>query len=148
MNGQEERLPEDDVDLLGDDRPAVQAERERDQVGVPVGQFHLGTLVALLDVLGDEGMESELRGNRPDERRRRVDEVHPVAGRRFPDSVAERLEPRQAALVAVAPVLDPEALRRFGRQGRVDRGVGRFGFRRHRRLQVRASEGGPRSAPA
>jgi hypothetical protein len=78
VDGQQERAPQDEVDLLGPDRGVV-GDGEGDEVDVLAGQLQLGALVALLDVLGDQGMEPQLGGDRGRELGRRVGQVHPVA---------------------------------------------------------------------
>jgi len=107
VNGEEERAAQDEVDLLGPDL-AVVGDGERDQVDVVAGQLQLRALVALLDVLGDQGVQAQLVRDGGGERRRRVRQVHPVARRRLADSVLEGLQAGQRSSAIRAPVLDPE----------------------------------------
>ena len=107
MGGEQEGPPQDEVDLIGADVGVV-GDGERDEVDVLPGQLQLRALVALLDVLGDQGMEPQLGRDGGRERGRWVDQVHPVTRRRLPDHVAQRVQPGKCPRTIAAEVLDPE----------------------------------------
>ena len=68
---------------------AVPLEDERNDVDHVADELHLGPLVALDDVLGDQRVEPELAGGRMDEVRVRVRQVDPGAAALGGDEAGE-----------------------------------------------------------
>ena len=78
VHGQQEALAEDDVELRRHDRVAI-AQVEQHDVDDPVGRLDLGALVALEDVLDDQGVEAERLADLQRLGLRRGDEIDPDA---------------------------------------------------------------------
>ena len=82
VDGQQEALAEDDVELRRHDRVAI-AQVEQHDVDDPVGRLDLRPLVALEDVLDDQGVEAERLADLQRLGLRRGDEIDPDPGLRL-----------------------------------------------------------------